>query len=91
MCEKKTPNSECQSEIETKLGYLGTEIADLFQRYGHALDRIISLENRMRDAEAVTILHTPMGGAELPPIDTSHLIDIKNPQSLSERAKKDES
>ncbi len=51
MCEKKTPYSECQSEIETKLEFLGTEIADLFQRYGHALDRIIALEEKVRLSE----------------------------------------
>ena len=37
-----------RDEVETKLVFLGTEIADLFQRYGHALDRIISLEEKIQ-------------------------------------------
>ena len=36
-----------KEDVETKLDFLGTEIADLFQRYGHALDRIISLEEKV--------------------------------------------
>ena len=41
-----------KEEVETKFDFLGTEIADLFQRYGHALDRIISLEEKVRLLES---------------------------------------
>ena len=43
---------KCMAEVETRLNYLGTEIADLFQRYEHALDRIIALEEQIRQLES---------------------------------------
>ena len=80
MCKADANNDPLDVRNKVQLDFMNVEIVDLFQRNAELLDRIIRLENRMSDAENVTMMYTPIGGAELPPANTAGLIDIKNPQ-----------